>query len=61
MANFLIVSKPVKICFECPFCEQKVEIPFKDVAAPESWQDEWPDVQCPECKNIVSLGDWEYD
>ncbi len=61
MADFRIVSAPVAIAFECPFCEYEIEIPWKDVYAPGCWQDEWPDVKCPECGELVSLGDWTYD
>ena len=61
MAEFRIVSKPVAIAVECPFCEMGVEIPWGEVKAPSYWGDEWPEVKCPECGKIVALGDWTYD
>lgn len=61
MADFRIVSKPVKIAFECPFCEEEIEIPFEAVDAPSCWSDEWPEVKCPECGKMIALGDWQYD
>lgn len=61
MADFTIVSAPVCIRFECPFCEADVEIPWKKVDVPDSWSDEWPDATCPECGASVSLGEWVYD
>lgn len=61
MADFTIVSKPVSIHFECPFCEQDIEIPWQKIDAPASWADEWPEVLCPECGKPVVLGDWTYD
>ncbi len=59
--NFLIVSAPVKIEFECPHCGEKIEIAWRDVDVPENWCDEWPPVDCPECGKSVDLGEWEYD
>lgn len=61
MADFRIVSRPVCISFECPFCEIEVEIPWKDVNVPKCWSDDWPDVECPSCGKEVSLGDFDYD
>ncbi len=59
--DFRIVSAPVKIAFDCPHCEEAVEIPWRDVAAPDGWNDVWPSVDCPECGKSVELGEWEYD
>lgn len=59
--DFRIVSAPVKIAFCCPYCEEEIEIPWRDVDVPESWSDEWPFVDCPECGKSVDLGEWEYD
>lgn len=62
MAEFRIISAPVKIAFECPYCEAEVEIPWKQINAPDYWGDDWPEVTCPECgRDDVVLGDWVYD
>lgn len=56
MADFTIVSKPVAIRFECPFCEEDVELSWAKITPPWSWTDEWDDAKCPFCGEIVSLG-----
>lgn len=61
MADFRIVSKPVYIAFECPFCEEEVNLSWARIEPPENWADEWDDVKCPYCGEWVSLGDWVYD
>lgn len=61
MADFKIISKPIEICFECPHCENYVSLSWGRIEAPECWCDPWPDVKCPECDEIVPLGEWEYD
>ena len=61
MADFTIVSAPHKISFLCPYCNQNVEINWSNINPPESWSDDWDNVECPECGKEVELGDWEYD
>ena len=61
MADFTILSKPVAICFECPFCESEVEIPWSKIEVPDSWCEDWGDIGCPYCGKMVSLGEWTYD
>ena len=61
MADFTILSKPVAISFECPFCESEVEIPWNKIEVPDSWCDDWGDIECPSCGKMVSLGEWTYD
>jgi sarcosine oxidase delta subunit len=61
MADFRIISKPVAISFECPFCEEDVELSWAKLNPPECWCDEWEDVKCPFCGERVSLGDYTYD
>lgn len=61
MADFTINSRPVSITFECPFCEQDVEISWEKLEPPKYWGDEWEDVECPLCGVMVTLGDWKYD
>ena len=59
--DFVILSRPVAISFTCPFCKTDQEVSWNDIIAPEYWGDEWDDVECPNCGELVSLGDWEYD
>lgn len=59
--DFHIDTKPISISFTCPHCESEVEIPWKNVDAPEYWGDPWPSVVCPDCEKEVQLGDYEYD
>lgn len=59
MADFKIITKPVKIEFECPHCGEYVGISWREVDVPEYWGDEWPDVECPECGEYVPLEEWE--
>ena len=61
MADFTILSKPVAIRFECPFCENEVEIQWNKIEVPDSWCDDWSDIKCPYCGKMVSLGEWTYD
>jgi len=59
--DFRIISAPVAIRLDCPHCGEDIEIRWKDVDVPESWSDQWSDVECPECGKEIPLGNWEYD
>lgn len=59
--DFHINVKPVSIDFICPHCGHKQEIPWRDVAEPEYWGDDWGEVDCPSCEKTVELGDYDYD
>lgn len=61
MTDFHISAAPVSIELECPFCHEKIEIPWKDLNPPEYWGDRWDDVECPECGKEIELGDYDYD
>lgn len=55
-----IISKPDYIKFECPHCEEVIEIDFADV---NFYTDYWGDgawVDCPMCNEEVELGDYGY-
>ncbi len=59
--DYTIISKPSYIAFECPYCKEKVEVPFKEVDFNTDYWGDGAVVDCPECCNEVTLGDWEYD
>lgn len=59
--DFLIVSTPVAIKFDCPQCGEDVEIAWDKVDRPSCWSDEWPEIECPHCGKTVALGEWNYD
>lgn len=60
--NFTIVSKPDHISLTCPFCSDEIEIPFDDVPKKgDSWEFHGLTIECPNCKEEVTLGDWDYD
>lgn len=59
--DYTIISKPSYIRFECPHCEEEVEVGFKEV---DFKTDYWGDgawVNCPECGREVELDNYEYD
>lgn len=60
-ADFTIISAPEKIRLCCPYCEEDINIPWSEVDVPESWCDDWASVECPECKQEIELGDYQYD
>ena len=60
MADFIINSKPVSITLECPFCELDIELLWAEINPPKFWGDEWEDVKCPFCGEMISLGEWKY-
>jgi hypothetical protein len=60
-ADFIIVSKPVSIQFECPYCHCENDIQWRDITPPDYWGDRWDDVECQECGKMVQLGEWDYE
>lgn len=58
---FHIDTKVVSISLDCPHCEERITIPWKNVDVPESWSDDWGEIECPECGKTIKLGDYEYD
>ena len=58
---FHIDTKVVSISLDCPHCGDHITIPWKDVDVPESWSDDWGEIECPECGETVKLGEYEYD
>lgn len=59
--DFHINVKPISIDFECPYCKDKVTIPWCDLDVPDYWGDGWGEIECPSCSERIKLGDYEYD
>lgn len=58
---FHIDTRPVSISLDCPYCEDSIVIPWRDVNVPEYWGDDWGEIVCPECGKTIVLGEYEYD
>ena len=59
--DYIIISKPSYIKFECPHCHEDVEVDFEHI---DFKTDYWSDgawVDCPDCGKEVELDDWEYE
>ena len=61
LTDFHINTRPVSIDFECPHCGCEAEIPWGFVNVPDSWSDNWGEVECNVCGETVELGDYDYD
>lgn len=61
--DFTIISKPSYIKLVCPFCGEYIEIDWKLVPNnTASFSNIYGEqVECPCCKNDITLGDWDYD
>ena len=59
--NFTIYMKPVSISFECPYCDNEVNIAWDDLLAFEYRLNNRNDVKCPHCKVIVFLDDYKVE
>lgn len=59
--DFYINQKPVSITFECPHCDYDVIIDWDNLDVPDSWSDDWGEVECPHCGKTVLLGDYDMD
>ena len=59
--DYIIISTPKWVQFECPHCHEEVEVLFEDVDyKTDYWGDgAWAD--CPECGKEVELDNYEYD
>lgn len=59
--DYIIISKPAYVQFNCPYCHSEVKIPFNDVTyKTDYWGDgAWCD--CPSCGEEVELDNYEYD
>ena len=59
--DYVIVSKPSTIEFECPHCFNDVELPFSDVDFKTDYWGDGAYCKCPECGKEVELDNYEYD
>lgn len=60
--DYIIVSKPDYIQFDCPHCkEESLEVPFCEVNYKTDYWGDGAWVTCPHCYNEVELDNYEYD
>ena len=59
--DYVIISKPSTVKFECPHCESDVEMPFEEVDYKTDYWNDGALVCCPYCGHEVELDDYEYD
>ena len=57
--DFFINQRPISISLDCPYCHMPLEIPFREVAEPEYWGDDWGYVECNYCEKEIKLGDYD--
>ena len=55
-----IISKPDYITFECPHCEEEVQVPFECANYNTSYWGDGALVNCPECGKEVELDEYDY-
>lgn len=60
--EIIVVQQPTDVCFECPECEEEVEIDYRkfcsDVGEPCDWN--YATIECPECNKKIEIDsvDW---
>lgn len=59
--DFTIVQRPVRIELDCPDCEARIEIDWRKLDVPDFWGDDWGEIECPYCEQIIALGDYDLD
>lgn len=59
--DYTIISKPVYIKFECPYCGEEIEVPFEEVDYKTDYWGDGARVDCPNCDKEVELNNYEYD
>lgn len=58
-----VVQRPVHVDYECPHCEEEIEIPYNDfcdeVGDPCDWV--YSKITCPECEKTIEIesDDWQ--
>lgn len=59
--DYIIISKPACVRFECPHCGEDVQIAFDEVDFNTDYWGDGAKADCPECGKEVELEDYEYD
>jgi len=58
-----IVQTPIKVSFECPHCEEDINVDYIEIIAllgePIDWMHEW--IECPECNLMCKIDDVDWD
>ena len=58
-----VKQKPTYVCFDCPSCEEEVEIKYSDFVKkygdPPDWS--YKTIACPYCKFLLEVDEWEYE
>jgi hypothetical protein len=56
-------QKPVDCCFECPVCEEEIEIDYSEfcdmAGEPCDW--EYTEIECPKCNAKLEIDSQEWD
>lgn len=59
--DYMIISKPDYIYFECPYCKNEVEVGWNYVDYKTEYWGDGAYCDCPICNKEVELGDYEYE
>lgn len=59
--DYIIISTPKWVQFECPHCHEEVEVLFEDVDYKTAFWHDGAWVNCPKCGKEVELDNYEYD
>lgn len=62
-ADFTIVTAPIYVTWECPYCGKEFEDDYKEFSTisdnPGHWSGE--KVECPNCKREIIIDDVDWD
>jgi len=57
-----VITKPISIQFECPYCDSEVTIDYDDFESEVGECCDWPysKIKCPECEKVLEIDniDW---
>lgn len=61
--DITVIKEPVEVKFECPHCEEEIEIKYEDFCSDVGEVCDWQysEFECPECNKTVEIGyiDWD--
>ncbi|NFO86484.1 hypothetical protein FDC58_10520 [Clostridium botulinum] len=63
-ADIRIISEPVWVKFDCPFCGEEIEMlydDFNDLIGCEVCDWEYSNFECPKCSKKIEIDDVEWD